>query len=85
MICGEMCWNSKGADNSRQRQITELFVYLFSSNARFARPDFRAMMLIATAESQQTMHPLLNITHIFQQTVELKPPSKDARADVRLI
>jgi len=40
------------------------------------------IILIATAESQSALHPLLSSSHLFKQTVHLKPPDKNARKQI---
>lgn len=39
---------------------------------------------MATAQSQASIHPLLKTLHIFDETVNVLPPNKDARRDVRI-
>lgn len=37
---------------------------------------------MATAQSQAAIHPLLKTLHVFDETVNVLPPNKDARRDV---
>ncbi|RPD58266.1 AAA-domain-containing protein [Lentinus tigrinus ALCF2SS1-7] len=70
------------ADSFHTRHVTELFLALFGSSARSAAPNASGVILLAAAESQASLHPLLNASHVFQEIVHLKPPSKDARKEV---
>ncbi|EIW52807.1 AAA-domain-containing protein [Trametes versicolor FP-101664 SS1] len=70
------------ADSFHTRHITELFLALFGSSSRSAAPNASGVVLLAAAESQAALHPLLNSSHIFKEVVHLKPPSKDARKEV---
>ncbi|KAI0701334.1 AAA-domain-containing protein [Cytidiella melzeri] len=70
------------ADSFRSRHVTELFLELFGSAARFAAPNARGIVMMACAESSATIHPRLNAAHIFTEVVHLKPPNKDARRDI---
>lgn len=70
------------ADSFHTRHITELFLALFGSSSRSAAPNASGVALLAAAESQAALHPLLNSSHIFKEVVHLKPPSKDARKEV---
>ena len=71
------------ADSFHTRHVTELFLALFGSSARSGAPNASGVVLLAAAESQASLHPLLNSSHLFQEVVNLKPPSKDARKEVR--
>lgn len=77
-----MCAEQEHADSFRQRHITELFLDLFGSAARFAAPNAKGIVLFAAAESIASLHPRLNAAHLFQEVVNLKPPNKDARRDI---
>ncbi|KAI0631588.1 AAA-domain-containing protein [Trametes polyzona] len=70
------------ADSFHTRHITEIFLALYGSSARSAAPNASGIVVIAAAESQAALHPLLNSSHIFKEVVHLKPPSKDARKEV---
>ncbi|KAI0363690.1 AAA-domain-containing protein [Pilatotrama ljubarskyi] len=70
------------ADSFHTRHITELFLAIFGSSSRSAAPNARGIVLLAGAESQAALHPLLNSSHIFKEVVHLKPPSKAARKEV---
>ncbi|KAJ7209658.1 P-loop containing nucleoside triphosphate hydrolase protein, partial [Mycena pura] len=69
-------------DSFRTRQITELFIYLYSSSARSFAPDSRGVVLLATASSTANLHPLINSTHIFEDIVSVKSPNKNARKEI---
>ncbi|KAH8996318.1 AAA-domain-containing protein [Lactarius akahatsu] len=71
------------ADSFRTRHLTETFLSIFSSaSAHELAPDLSGIVLLATAESQATLHPLLSATHLFKQVVHLKPPDKNARKQI---
>jgi peroxin-1 len=72
----------KHADSFRTRHITETFIRMYSAAARTAAPNMRGIVVIATAQSQAAVHPLLKTLHIFSETVNVLPPNKDARRDV---
>ncbi|GBE85761.1 Peroxisome biosynthesis protein [Sparassis crispa] len=70
------------ADSFRSRHITEIFLAIYGPSARSAAPNANGVVLLAAAESQAALHPLLNSAHAFQEVVGLKPPGKDARRDI---
>ena len=70
------------ADSFRQRHITELFLMQYSSNERLAPSNFRGIMLLATAESQTSVHALLHTLHVFQDVASISPPGRAARKEV---
>ncbi|KAH9048455.1 AAA-domain-containing protein [Lactarius hengduanensis] len=71
------------ADSFRTRHLTETFLSIFSSaSAHELAPDLSGIVLLATAESQAALHPLLSATHLFKQVVHLKPPDKNARKQI---
>ena len=43
----------------------------------------RPIILLATAQSSTSLHPLLSTTHMLGETVSLRGPSKSGRRDVR--
>jgi peroxin-1 len=53
-----------------------------SASAHDLAPDSSNILLIATAESQSALHPLLSSSHLFKQSVHLKPPDKNARKQI---
>lgn len=53
-----------------------------SASAHELAPDPSGIVLIATAESQAALHPLLSATHLFKQVVHLKPPDKNVRKQI---
>lgn len=84
-----VCWSiqptwcpKQHADSFHTRHITELFLGLYGSSSRSTAPNASGVVLLAAAESQASLHPLLNSSHRFQEVVNLKPPSKDARKEV---
>ena len=78
-----LTYNNKHADSFRTRHLTETFLSIFSSAAMHEiAPDLSGIVLLATAESQATLHPLLSTTHLFKQVVHLKPPDKNARKQI---
>ncbi|KAG1750462.1 P-loop containing nucleoside triphosphate hydrolase protein [Suillus paluster] len=70
------------ADSFHQRHITELFLMHYSSNARLAPSNFRGIVLLATAESQTSVHALLHTLHIFKGVVSIPPPGREARKEI---
>ncbi|GLB37363.1 putative peroxisome biogenesis factor 1, N-terminal [Lyophyllum shimeji] len=70
------------ADSFRTRQITELFLSLYSSSARTGMSNSRGTLLLATATSTAALHSLVNSSHIFQELINVKPPNSDARRDI---
>ncbi|KAG6837810.1 hypothetical protein H0H93_016178 [Arthromyces matolae] len=69
-------------DSFRTRQITELFLSFYSESSRSVRQNTRGVLLVATATSTASLHPLVNSAHIFKEEVQLKPPNNDARRDI---
>ncbi|KDQ55035.1 hypothetical protein JAAARDRAFT_181043 [Jaapia argillacea MUCL 33604] len=69
-------------DSFRTRHLTQLFLSTFSSSARQMAHNTKYIILLATAESQTALHPLLNQMHLFKESVHLKPPGKEARRDI---
>lgn len=65
------------ADSSRARHIAELFVSIFAS----PRAP-RGVSILATCQSQTSLHPLLSLSHLFASRLLLTAPNKDARRDV---
>jgi peroxin-1 len=53
-----------------------------STSAHDLAPDLAGIILIAAAESQSALHPLLSASHLFKRTVHLKPPDKNARKQI---
>lgn len=62
------------ADSTRSRHLAELFV----SMAQIACQRHRIMMM-ATAQQQQSLHPALITHHIFSELKHLQPPNRDER------
>ncbi|KAG6879138.1 hypothetical protein C0992_004955 [Termitomyces sp. T32_za158] len=42
----------------------------------------RGLLVLATAASTASLHPLVNAAHIFQEEIKVKPPNNDARRDI---
>lgn len=74
---------SQQSDSFRTRHITEIFLSIYSSSARSASINCRGIILLATAPSSAALHPLISTAHIFEEVVNVTPPNKDARRDVR--
>ncbi|THH03293.1 hypothetical protein EW145_g6374 [Phellinidium pouzarii] len=76
------CWLTymtfKHADSFRSRQLTELFLNVFTHRTS----DTKGITMIATAESETALHPRVHQSHLFKETLKLKPPGKDARRDI---
>ncbi|KAF5351610.1 hypothetical protein D9756_007497 [Leucocoprinus leucothites] len=70
------------ADSFRSRQLTEVFLSIYSSAARTAAANCYGIIMIATAASTTSIHPLLNSMHLFKEVVHVQPPNKDARRDI---
>ncbi|KAG6920030.1 hypothetical protein DXG01_010098 [Tephrocybe rancida] len=70
------------ADSFRTRHITELFLSIYSSSSRAAAPNTRGIVLLATATSSASLHPLVNASHVFREELKVKPPNNDARKDI---
>ncbi|TFY68057.1 hypothetical protein EVG20_g3702 [Dentipellis fragilis] len=70
------------ADSFRTRLLTELFVSMFSAQAHDLAPDTSGVVIIGTAESQSSLHPLLGTMHVFKETVKLKAPDRTARKEI---
>ncbi|KAF8627831.1 hypothetical protein AX15_004249 [Amanita polypyramis BW_CC] len=66
----------------RSRQLTELFIHIFSPAARSFAHNFRGILLFATATSKNSLHTLISSSHIFQEVINIPPPSKQARRDI---
>ncbi|KAG6335413.1 hypothetical protein ID866_3674 [Astraeus odoratus] len=69
-------------DSFRSRIITEVFIARFSANDRMLPSNFRGMVMIGTAESKTSLHPLVHTLHIFQEVYHLQPPTRNARKEI---
>ncbi|KAG9051589.1 Peroxisome biosynthesis protein pex1 [Tulasnella sp. UAMH 9824] len=65
------------ADSTRTKQIAEVFVSVFAPSRAPA-----GVAILATCQSQSTLHPLLSSSHLFSSRLVLKAPNKDARRDI---
>ncbi|KAG6852304.1 hypothetical protein C0991_001086 [Blastosporella zonata] len=45
-------------------------------------PNTRGVVLLATATSAASIHPLVNAAHVFQEEIKVKSPNNDARRDI---
>ena len=70
------------ADSFHSRHLTELFLTIFSSGARTACLNSRGIILLATAGSTASLHPLINSFHIFKEVIHVTTPNKEGRRDV---
>ncbi|KAJ6603141.1 P-loop containing nucleoside triphosphate hydrolase protein [Mycena sp. CBHHK59/15] len=70
------------ADSFRTRHITEIFLSIYSSSARSVAPNSRGIILVATASSTASLHPLVNSAHIFEDVINVKSPNKNARKEI---
>ncbi|KAI8373910.1 P-loop containing nucleoside triphosphate hydrolase protein [Blakeslea trispora] len=65
------------ADSTRSRHLAELFVTM----AHLASQR-HPIMLIATSQQQQSIHPALITHHIFSELKHLQPPNRDERTQM---
>lgn len=70
------------AESFRSRHLTEIFLSLFSSGDRTAPLNSRGIILLATAESTASLHPLINSLHIFTEVIHVTTPNKEGRRDM---
>ncbi|KAF9047391.1 P-loop containing nucleoside triphosphate hydrolase protein [Panaeolus papilionaceus] len=77
-----LCAEVEHANSFRSRHLTELFIRIFSSNARTMARNSRGVMLMATAESTKSLHSLVTSSHIFKEVVHVTPPNKAARQEI---
>lgn len=65
------------ADSTRSRQVAEIFLSILRQfTAR------HAIAILASAQSKETVHPLLCTSHLFDDILGLKPPDKLARREI---
>lgn len=62
------------ADSTRSRHLAELFV-----RVALTACQRHPIMLMATAQQQQSLHPALITHHIFSELNHLQPPGRDER------
>ncbi|KAI8073284.1 P-loop containing nucleoside triphosphate hydrolase protein [Gongronella butleri] len=65
------------ADSTRSRHLAELFTQMATTMTRR-----HAVMMVATAQQQQSIHANLITNHLFTELVQLKPPSRDERKQI---
>ncbi|KAL0956260.1 hypothetical protein HGRIS_002414 [Hohenbuehelia grisea] len=70
------------ADSFRSRHLAEVFLYQYSAACRAAANNFRGVIMLGTASSAASLHPLINKMHVFEEEVHVKPPDKNARRDI---
>lgn len=71
--------SSKHADSFRSRMLTELFLLAFTRSNR----NMKGVFMIATTESEDSLHSRLSTAHMFMEKKKLSAPSRQARRDVR--
>lgn len=62
------------ADSTRSRHLAEIFVRM-----ALVACQRHPIMLMATAQQQQSLHPALITHHIFSELKHLQPPNRDER------
>jgi peroxin-1 len=72
----------KNTDSTRTRHIVETFIAAYAATFRSIPINFRGVVMIATAKTSAAIHPLLKQLHIFEDTINVLPPNKDARKEV---
>ncbi|KIY53996.1 AAA-domain-containing protein [Fistulina hepatica ATCC 64428] len=70
------------ADSFRSRQLAAIFTAIFSSAAKSTSPDTRGMILLATASSSTSLHPILTQSHVFKATVHIRSLNRDSRKEI---
>jgi peroxin-1 len=60
----------------------EAFIGVFATTFRSIPINFRGVVMIATAISTASIHPLLKQLHVFDDTINVLPPNKEARKEV---
>lgn len=64
-------------DSQRSRQLAEAFV----ARVRDCVKNF-GVFVVATAQSNTSIHSLLNSSHLWLDNLQLKPPGKEGRRDI---
>lgn len=72
----------KHTDSTRTRHIVETFISVYAATFRSIPTNFRGVVMIATAKSSAAIHPLLKQLHVFEDTINVLPPNKEARKEV---
>lgn len=62
------------ADSTRSRHLAELFVRMVSKSC-----SRHSIMIAATSQQQQSVHPALITHHILSELCHLQPPNRDER------
>ncbi|KAI8330998.1 P-loop containing nucleoside triphosphate hydrolase protein [Chlamydoabsidia padenii] len=65
------------ADSTRSRHIAELFTQITATMTKR-----HSIMMIATSQQQQSIHPSLITNHVFSELRHLNPPSRDERKQI---
>lgn len=68
------------ADSTRSRHLAELFVRMMSKMC-----SRHPIMIVATAQQQQSIHTALITHHVFSELCHLQPPNRDERKLVSTI
>jgi len=72
----------KNTDSTRTRHIVETFIAVYATTFRSIPTNFRGVVMIAIAKSSATVHPLLKQLHVFEDTIKVLPPNKEARKEI---
>jgi hypothetical protein len=67
------------ADSFRSKQLAEIFMQITKTMT-----SRHPIVIIATSQQQQSIHPSLVTNHIFNQLFHLNPPGRDERKQVRV-
>lgn len=65
------------ADSTRARQVAEIFLSILRQYT-----SRHPISVLATSQSKESLHTLLTTSHIFDETISLKPPDKTARKEI---
>lgn len=72
----------QNTDSTRARHIVETFIAVYATTFRSIPTNFRGVVMIATAKNSASIHPLLKQLHVFEDTINVLPPNKEARKEV---
>ncbi|KAF9648393.1 AAA-domain-containing protein [Thelephora ganbajun] len=73
---------AENTDSSRTRHIVETFIGVYATTFRSIPTNFRGVVMIGTAKSSAVIHPLLKQLHVFEDTINVLPPNKEARKEI---
>ncbi|KAI9322670.1 P-loop containing nucleoside triphosphate hydrolase protein, partial [Dichotomocladium elegans] len=65
------------ADSTRSRHLAELFLRMALHMTKR-----HPIMIIATSQQQQSLHPVLTANHVFTELKHLNPPTRDERKEI---